>query len=163
LSKPGSVYLPAGTSWIDFWTGEKLDGGRTVIADAPIEKMPLMVRAGSIVPMGPFLQYSTEKPADPIELRIYPGADGSFTLYEDENDNYNYEKGVYATIAFHWNDASRRLTIDARKGEFPGMLKTRTFQIVIAGKSHGVGVEVTSNPDKVVSYTGEEQTIQLPR
>jgi alpha-D-xyloside xylohydrolase len=161
--KTRSVYLPAGTSWIDFWTGEKLDGGRTVIADAPIEKMPLMVRAGSIVPMGPFLQYSTEKPADPIELRIYPGADGSFTLYEDENDNYNYEKGVYATIAFHWNDASRRLTIDARKGEFPGMLKTRTFQIVIAGKSHGVGVEVTSNPDKVVSYTGEEQTIQLPR
>ena len=161
--KTRSVYLPAGTSWIDFWTGEKLEGGRAIVADAPIEKMPLMVRAGSIVPMGPFLQYSTEKPADPIELRIYPGADGSFTLYEDENDNYNYEKGVYATIAFHWNDASRRLTIDARKGEFPGMLKTRTFQIVLAGKSHGVGVEVTSNPDKVVSYTGEEQTIQLPR
>jgi alpha-D-xyloside xylohydrolase len=122
-----------------------------------------MVRAGSIVPMGPFLQYSTEKVADPIELRVYPGADGSFTLYEDENDNYNYEKGVYATIAFHWNDASRRLTIDARKGEFPGMLKSRTFQIVIAGKSHVVGVEVTSIPDKVVSYTGEAQTIQLPR
>jgi alpha-D-xyloside xylohydrolase len=161
--KTRSVYLPAGTSWIDFWTGEKLDGGRAIVADAPIEKMPLMVRAGSIVPMGPFLQYSIEKPADPIELRIYPGADGSFTLYEDENDNYNYEKGVYATIAFHWNDASRRLTIDARKGEFPGMLKTRTFQIVIAGKSHGVGVEVTGNPDKVISYTGEEQTIQLPR
>ena len=161
--KTRSVYLPAGTSWIDFWTGEKLEGGRAIVADAPIEKMPLMVRAGSIVPMGPFLQYSPEKPADPIELRIYPGADGSFTLYEDENDNYNYEKGVYATIAFHWNDASRRLTIDARKGEFPGMLKTRTFQIVLAGKSHGVGVEVTSNPDKVVSYTGEEQTIQLPR
>ncbi|MGO9775545.1 MAG: TIM-barrel domain-containing protein [Terracidiphilus sp.] len=161
--KTRSVYLPGGTSWIDFWTGERLDGGRTIIADAPIEKMPLMVRAGSIVPMGPFLQYSTEKPADPIELRIYPGADGSFTLYEDENDNYNYEKGIYATIAFHWNDAKRQITIDARKGEFPGMLKTRTFQIVVAGKSHGVGVEVTSNPDKVVSYTGEEQMIQLPR
>ena len=161
--KTRSVYLPAGASWIDFWTGERLDGGRVIIADAPIEKMPLMVRAGSIVPMGPFLQYSTEKPADPIELRIYPGADGSFTLYEDENDNYNYEKGVYATIAFHWNDAGHRLTIDARKGEFPGMMKTRTFQIVLAGKSHGVGVDATSNPDKVVSYTGEEQTIQLPR
>jgi alpha-D-xyloside xylohydrolase len=161
--KTRSVYLPAGTSWIDFWTGEKLDGGRVIVADAPIEKMPLMVRAGSIVPMGPFLQYSTEKPADPIELRIYPGADGGFTLYEDENDNYNYEKGVYATIAFHWNDVKRQLTIDARKGEFPGMLKARTFQIVIAGKSHGVGVEVTGNPDKVISYTGEEQTIQLPR
>jgi alpha-D-xyloside xylohydrolase len=161
--KTRSVYLPAGASWIDFWTGEKLDGGRTIVADAPIEKMPLMVKAGSIVPMGPFLQYSTEKAADPIELRIYPGADGSFTLYEDENDNYNYEKGVYATIAFHWNDAKHQLTIDARKGDFPGMLKTRTFQIVLAGKSHGVGVEVTNNPDKVVSYTGEEQKIQMTR
>jgi alpha-D-xyloside xylohydrolase len=113
--------------------------------------------------MGPFLQYSTEKPADPIELRIYPGADGSFTLYEDENDNYNYENGAYATIAFHWDDAKRRLTIDARKGEFPGMLKTRAFHIVMVSKSHGVGVEVIGNPDKVISYQGEEQTIQLPR
>ena len=161
--KTRTVYLPAGTSWIDFWTGEKREGGRTIIADAPIEKIPLMIKAGSIVPMGPFLQYSTEKPADPIELRIYPGADGSFTLYEDENDNYNYENGAYATIAFHWDDAKRRLTIDARKGEFPGMLKTRAFHIVMVSKSHGVGVEVIGNPDKVISYQGEEQTIQLPR
>jgi alpha-D-xyloside xylohydrolase len=161
--KTRSVYLPSGASWFDFWTGEKLEGGRTIIADAPIEKMPLMIRAGSIVPMGPFLQYSTEKPTDPIELRIYPGADGSFTLYEDESDNYNYEKGVYATIAFHWDDAKRQLTIDARKGDFPGMLKTRTFQIVMVRKSHGVGVEVTGNPDKVISYNGGEQTIPLPQ
>ena len=161
--KTRSVYLPAGVSWIDFWTGEKLKGGETIISDAPIEKMPLTIRAGSIVPMGPFLQYSTEKPADPIELRIYPGADGSFTLYEDENDNYNYEKGVYSTIAFHWNDAARRLTIDARKGEFPGMLRTRSFQIVLVKMNHGTGVEVTKNPDKVVVYTGDEQTIQLAK
>jgi alpha-D-xyloside xylohydrolase len=160
--KTRSVYLPAGSSWIDFWTGEKLDGGRTVSADAPIEKMPLMVRAGSIVPMGPLVQYSTEKPVDPIELRIYPGADGSFTLYEDENDNYNYEKGVYATIAFHWDDARRQLTIDARKGEFPGMLKTRLFDVVIVGKSHGAGVDAINNPDKVILYKGERETIQLP-
>jgi alpha-D-xyloside xylohydrolase len=160
--KTRNVYLPAGTSWIDFWTGEKMDGGASIVADAPIEKLPLTIKAGSMLPMGPFLQYSTEKPADPIELRIYPGADGSFTLYEDENDNYNYEKGVYSTIAFHWDDAHRRLTIDARNGEFPGMLKTRTFQLVIVGKSHGVGVDVTANPDKVISYTGEAQTIQLP-
>ena len=161
--KTRSVYVPAGASWIDFWTGEKLEGGRAIIADAPIEKIPLMIRAGSILPMGPFLQYSTEKPADPIELRIYPGADGSFTLYEDESDNYNYEKGVYATIAFHWNNAKRQLTIDARKGDFPGMLRTRTFQIVMVSKSHGVGVDVTANPDKVISYNGEELTITLPR
>jgi alpha-D-xyloside xylohydrolase len=161
--KTRSVYLPAGASWIDFWTGEKLEGGRTIIADAPIEKIPLMIKAGSIVPMGPFLQYSTEKPADPIELRIYPGADGSFSLYEDENESYNYEKGVYATIAFHWDDAKRQLTIGARKGDFPGMLKTRAFHIVMVSKSHGVGVEVTGNPDKVISYQGKDQTIPLPR
>jgi alpha-D-xyloside xylohydrolase len=112
--------------------------------------------------MGPFLQYSTEKPSDPIELRIYPGADGSFTLYEDENDNYDYEKGLYATIPLHWNDARHQLTIGARKGEFPGMLTKRSFQVVVVGKSHGTGVEVTGNPDKVVSYTGDQQTIQLP-
>ncbi len=157
--KTRSVYLPAGSSWFDFWTGEKLEGGRNVVADAPIEKMPLTVKAGSILPMGPLLQYSAEKPADPIELRIYPGADGSFTLYEDESDNYNYEKGVYSTIAFYWDDAKRLLTVDARKGEFPGMLTTRVFQVVIVGKSHGTGVDVTSNPDKVISYQGERQVI----
>jgi alpha-D-xyloside xylohydrolase len=111
--------------------------------------------------MGPFVQYATEKPADPIELRIYPGADGSFTLYEDEIDNYNYEKGVHATIAFHWDDANRRLTVDDRKGSFPGMLKERSFNIVIVGTNHGTGVETTGNPDKVILYHGERQTVQL--
>ena len=120
-----------------------------------------MIKAGSIVPMGPFLQYSTEKPADPIELRIYPGADGSFTLYEDENDNYDYEKGVYSTIDFHWDDTRHQLTIDDRKGEFPGMLKTRSFQVVVVGKSHGTGVEVTKDPDKAISYIGGRQIVQL--
>ena len=162
-AKARSVYLPAGSSWIDFWTGEKQEGGRNVVADAPIEKMPLTIKAGSILPMGPLLQYSDEKPADPIELRIYPGADGSFTLYEDENDNYNYEKGVYSTITFHWDDAKRLLTVDARKGKFPGMLKTRVLQVVIVGKSHGTGVDVTSNPDKVISYNGERQSVQFPQ
>jgi alpha-D-xyloside xylohydrolase len=155
------VYLPAETQWIDFWTGQGLAGGRTITADAPIDKLPLLVKAGSIIPMGPFIQYSTEKPADPIELRVYPGADGSFTLYEDENDNYDYEKGVYATIAFHWDDASRRLTIDDRKGSFPGMLPERTFDIVVVGKDHGTGVGTTDNPDKVVTYQGSQQVIQM--
>jgi alpha-D-xyloside xylohydrolase len=155
------VYLPAGTSWLDFWTGQTLAGGRTLAADAPIDKIPLLVRAGSIIPMGPFIQYAAEKPADPVELRLYPGADGTFTLYEDENDNYNYEKGVHATIAFRWNDAKRQLTIDDRKGSFPGMLKERTFQIVIVGKEHGIGLESTANPDKTVSYHGTRQVIQL--
>jgi alpha-D-xyloside xylohydrolase len=160
--KTRTVYLPAGNQWIDFWTGETMAGGRNVVADAPIDKMPLTVRAGSIVPMGPFVQYATEKPADPIELRVYPGADGSFTLYEDENDNYNYERGVYSTIAFHWDDAKHQLGIDARQGTFPGMLKARTFHVVLVGKGHGAGVEVTDNPDKVISYQGEQQIVQLP-
>jgi alpha-D-xyloside xylohydrolase len=95
-------------------------------------------------------------------LRIYPGADGNFSLYEDENDNYDYEKGVYSTIAFHWDDAKRLLTIDARNGEFPGMLKTRLFDVVIVEKSHGTGVDVTNNPDKVILYKGERETIELP-
>jgi alpha-D-xyloside xylohydrolase len=154
-----TVYLPAGNQWMDFWTGQILPGGQTLNADAPIDKMPLMVRSGSILPMGPFIQYAAEKPADPIELRIYPGADGSFTLYEDENDNYNYEKGVHATIDFHWDDANRRLTIDDRKGSFPGMLKQRSFNIVIVGKDHGTGVEITDNPDKTLVYQGERQIV----
>jgi alpha-D-xyloside xylohydrolase len=162
-AKTRSVYLPAGSQWIDFWTGETLSGGKTIIADAPIDKMPLTIKAGSLLPMGPLVQYATEKPADPIELRIYPGADGSFTLYEDENDNYNYEKGVYATIALHWKDRDHRLTIEARKGDFPGMLKTRTFELVLVKKNHGTGVEVTANPDQVVTYDGQSQTIRLPR
>ena len=157
-----TVYLPAGNQWIDFWTGEMLSGGRNVVADAPIDKIPLMVRSGSIMPMGPFIQYSTEKPADPIELRIYPGADGSFTLYEDENDNYNYEKGVYSTIDFNWDDAQRQLRIEARKGSFPGMLQARTFHVVLVRKGHGTGVEVTDAPDKVISYQGGQQTVRLP-
>ena len=155
------VYLPAGTQWVDFWAGQTLPGGQTIVADAPIDKIPLLVKAGSIIPMGPFIQSAAEKPADPIELRIYPGADGSFTLYEDENDNYNYEKGVHATIAFHWDDANRRLTIDDRKGSFPGMLKERSFNVVIVGTDHGTGVETTGNPDKVISYHGDRQTVQL--
>ncbi len=159
--KTRTVYLPSGTQWIDFWTGEVLSGGRSVVADAPIDKIPLMVRSGSIIPMGPFVQYSTERPADPIELRIYPGANGSFTLYEDENDNYDYEKGVYSTIEFSWDDSRRQLRIDARKGSFPGMLKARTFHVLIVRKGHGTGVEVTDNPDKVISYQGEQQTVAL--
>ncbi len=155
------VYLPASTRWIDFWTGQSTKGGQKITADAPIDKIPLLARAGSIIPMGPFIQYSTEKPADPIELRIYPGANGSFTLYEDENDNYHYEKGVYATIGFQWDDSKRQLTVADRKGEFPGMLKDRTFNVVLVTKDHGTGVEVTAKCDKVVTYTGARQVIQL--
>jgi alpha-D-xyloside xylohydrolase len=155
------VYLPKSTTWFDFWTGKIYKGGQTIDAKAPVETLPLFIKAGSIVPMGPFLQYATEKPANPLELRIYPGANGSFTLYEDENNTYDYEKGVYATISFKWDNAKRELIIGKRQGTFPGMLKERTFHIIIVSPTKGTGVAITKNPDKTVLYDGNGQTIQI--
>jgi alpha-D-xyloside xylohydrolase len=152
------LYLPP-SKWYNFWTGSAVTGGRAIDAMAPLEQLPLYVRAGSILPLGPDEEWSTEKPADPIELRIYPGADGDFTLYEDENDNYNYEKGIYATIRFHWDDARRSLTIDDRKGQFPGMLEGRTFRVVFVGEDHGVGINPEERPDKIVLYSGKQITV----
>ena len=160
-SKTRTVYLPQSTLWYDFWTGTKQDGGQKISAPAPIDIIPLFVPAGSIIPMGPFLQYATEKPANPIELRLYPGADGNFTLYEDENDNYNYEKGVYATIDFKWKDSARSLVISKRNGTFPGMMQKRTFNIVVVGKDHGVGLDISAKPDKTVTYDGNEMEVAL--
>jgi len=128
-------------------------------AAASLNRIPLYVRAGSIVPMGPDLEYATEKPADPIELRVYPGADASFTLYEDVNDNYDYEKGVHATIPVLWDDANRKLTIGDRQGGFPGMLERRAFRVVFVGDGHGVGIDLTAQPDKVVEYSGRQITV----
>ena len=162
VTEPGAttrhLYLPE-SGWYDFWTGSGLSGGRMVDAAAPLDRIPLYIRAGSIVPMGPDVEYTTEKAADPIELRVYTGADGEFTLYEDENDNYNYEKGVYATIAFHWDDVAKRLTIGERKGSFPGMIESRTFRVVFVGPGHGAGVEPAARPDKVVPYSGKAVTV----
>jgi len=155
------VYLPSKHSWFDFWTGNTIEGGQTIKANAPIEKLPLYIKAGSIIPLGPFLQYSTEKPADPIELRIYPGANGSFTLYEDENDNYNYERGIYSTIEFEWDDAQRQLKVANRKGNFPGMLKERVFHVVLVKENHGTGIEITERSDKIVRYYGKEIVIKF--
>jgi alpha-D-xyloside xylohydrolase len=153
-----SVYLPAGTGWFDFWTDEKLSGGQHVTAASPIETMPLYVRAGSIIPYGPDIQYATQS-SDPIELRVYRGADGHFTLYEDENDNYDYEKGVYATISFNWNETNHTLTIGKRIGKFPGMMKNRTFRIVWVSPEHGAGISNEEKPDAIVQYTGSTVTV----
>jgi alpha-D-xyloside xylohydrolase len=149
------VVLPRGTAWTDFWTGKNINGGKTIPSAAPIDIIPLYVRAGSMVPLGPVLQYAVEKPEDPIELRVYPGADGQFVLYEDENDNYDYEKGVYAVIPLTWNDAKKTLVIGDRQGSFPGMPAERTFQVVIVREAHGTGVDVTPDPDKTVLYSGK--------
>lgn len=156
-----AVYLPAGTTWYDFWTGASFKGGQTTTAHAPLETMPLYVRAGSIIPMGPELQYTSERPADPIELRIYAGADGQFTIYEDDGTTYRYEKGEHATISFAWNDVSHTLAIGARVGSFDGMLKERSFRIVRVGSGHGAGEGLTETPDRVVRYDGAVQSIQL--
>jgi alpha-D-xyloside xylohydrolase len=154
-----SVYLPKGTQWFDFWTGKSYSGGITVKADASFETMPLYVKAGSIIPMGPFIQYSSEK-TDPLEIRIYPGASGEFVLYEDENDNYNYEKGVYSLIEFHWNNALKTLTISERKGEFPGMLNKRKFEIVLVNENSGIGIE-TQAISKAIDYSGKKIEVSL--
>jgi len=147
------VYLPASTTWTDFWTGQTTPGGQTVDAAAQIQTLPLYVRAGSILPYGPKVQYSAEA-ADPLELRVYRGADGAFTLYEDEGDNYNYEKGVYATIPFKWDEKAGVLTIGARKGKFPGMLERRKFRVVWVAPGHGAGLDSTEKADAEVVYNG---------
>ena len=159
--KTEPVYLPRGTEWYDFWTGEKFNGGQTVNREVPIDIMPLYVRAGSILPLGPDVQYAEEKKWDALEIRIYSGADAEFTLYEDENDNYNYEKGFYSIITFKWDDAKQILTITDRNGEFPGMLKKRKFKIVLVNKKQGIGDQLSESINKIVPYNGKSVRIQL--
>jgi len=105
------------------------------------------------------VEYASEKAADPIEIRVYRGASGSFVLYEDEGDNYDYEKDAHATIRIEWDDAARKLTIGAREGEFPGMLENRKFHIVYAGEDHGAGVELSKEADAIIEYSGKAVTI----
>jgi alpha-D-xyloside xylohydrolase len=151
-----SVYLPATTGgWYLFWTGAAAAGGAKLDAPAPFDAMPVYVRAGSIIPFGPELQYTGEKPADPITLYVYGGADGSFTLYEDQGLTYDYEKSALTTIPFKWNDAKKTLTIGARYGTFPGMLESRTFQVVRITADKAVGYPIAGTPDKTVTYKGE--------
>jgi alpha-D-xyloside xylohydrolase len=149
------VYLPK-AKWYDFWTGVATDGGRMFNAITPLDRLPVYVRAGSIVPLGPDQEWSTEKAEDPIELRVYRGADGDFSIYEDENDSYDYEKGVYATIPLHWDDGRQTLTIGDRKGQFPGMLESRTFRVVWVGENHGAGIDPADQADQVVQYVGKQ-------
>lgn len=155
------VYLPNTTRWTDFWTGAQYLGGRTLQSPTPLDITPIHVPAGSIIPMGPAIQYASEKPADPIELRIYPGKDGQFTLYEDEGDSYNYEKGLYATIPISWSQSTKTLTIGAQKGSFPGMTTKRRFDVVLVRPSHGVGLDPCPTPDRKISYEGKSVSVKL--
>ena len=149
-TKSATKYLPKGALWYDFWTGKAYQGGKNVTLETTFDRVPMFVRAGSILPLGPEMQYVGEKAWDNLELRLYPGTDGTFTLYEDEGDNYNYEKGVYSTIAFTWNDNTRTLTIGERKGQFPGMLTKRQFTVVLP-----------DGTSKAIDYDGASTTIKL--
>ncbi len=155
------VYLPGETSWYDFWTGALNPGGKTLEAPAPYDSMPLYVRAGSIVPFGPELQYTTESAADPITLFVYAGADGAFTLYEDDGRTYQYEKGKFARIPIRWKDAAKTITIGQREGSFPGMLAQRTFNIVLITKDRPVGFSFAPQAGREVKYTGNELVLRL--
>ncbi len=159
-AKSRNVYLPAETHWYDFWTGHAHMGGAAVNAPAALDSMPLHIRAGSVLPLGPVVQYAA-LPADPLEIRVYPGADGTFTLYEDENDNYNYERGVYSQITFTWEDHSRTFSVGARQGQFPGMMINRTFHIVLVRSGHGTGTTPTPHPDHVVQYKGSKVVVAI--
>lgn len=143
--KSRNVYLPAGTNWYDFWTNEKIKGGQEIIRKTTIDMIPLYVKEGAIIPFGPKVQFAAEKKWDNLEIKVYPGKDGSFVLYEDEFDNYNYEKGAYSEIEFLWNETSKRLTISNRKGQYNGMLTSRKFTIVMPNGS-----------EKVINYNGKK-------
>lgn len=148
--KSMKVYLPAGTKWYNYWTDEYLNGGQEITVTTTFNRIPLFVRAGSIVPLGPDVQYTTEKKWDNLTLRVYPGADGEFTLYEDEFDNYNYEKGAYTEIPMTWNNKKRTLTIGARKGNYDGMITHRKFTVKSA-----------DGKEKTVEYSGKKVTVKL--
>lgn len=155
------TYLPSGANWYDFWNNERLKGGQTVKKECPLDILPLYVRAGSIIPMGPVMQYATEKPDAPYEIRIYPGANAEFTVYEDDNETYNYEKGERAMYELTWDDAARTLTIGQRQGSFPGMLQARKLNIVLASPDENAGIETASVNVKSVNYTGKSMLIKF--
>lgn len=160
-SSPVQVYLPKGSKWIDFWTNEMIEGGREINRECPISIMPLYIKAGSILPLGPKVQYTSEKKWNDLDICIYPGANGEFTLYEDEFDNYDYEKGAFTSIRFTWDDANRTLTISDRNGSYPGMLKNRRFNLTVMKPGKQNAETVMIKADKKVSYSGKKMSFKL--
>ena len=156
------VYLPKQKGWYDFYTGAYHAGGQAIVADAPYDKIPVFIPEGAILPIGPEMQWSDEKKPKLIDLYVYAGKDASYTLYEDEGTNYNYEKGKYAVIDFKYDDARKQVTIGARKGSFDGMLQKRRFNIILVDQKKQQGVNLAKSPKgKVVKYSGQAMTVKL--
>jgi alpha-D-xyloside xylohydrolase len=160
-SRSRTVYLPSGSTWYEMKTGRGISGGQTIQADAPYTEIPLYIKAGSIIPCGPEIQYTTEKPADPIRLFVYTGTNGSFTFYEDENTNTNYEHGKFATIPISYNEQKQELTIGKRQGSFTGMVTKRTFEVIFISSKKPSGLDFQIKPDAIVAYHGSRQTIKM--
>jgi alpha-D-xyloside xylohydrolase len=160
-SRSRAVYLPSGRGWYDLRNGKYFKGGQTIEADAPYTDIPIYVKTGSIIPCGPEIQYTTETQADPIRLFVYTGNDGSFMLYEDENVNYNYEKGNSSTIPLSYNEKGHTLTVGKRQGKFPGMLETRTFEINWISSNKPAGLDFQSKPDTIILFNGNEQSVRM--
>ena len=156
-----SVYFPKQTGWYNLYSGEYVEGGQSLIVDAPYERIPVFVREGSIIPFGPEIQYSDEKPAELINLYVYAGKDGQFMLYEDEGVNYNYEKGKYATIDITYDDSSKTITFGKRNGQFNGMLKQRRFNVVLITREQPKALNMENPEGKLVQYNGKAVSIQL--
>lgn len=155
------VYLPKSAGWYDLYSGKWYSGGQKIVADAPYERMPVFVKAGSIIPFGPELQYTSEKPADTIILNIYSGADAAFNLYEDEGTNYNYEKGAFTTIPIKYTEATKIISVGDRKGSFDGMLSTRIFRINIISPKQTKSLDFDATCDKEIIYTGKKLVIKI--
>ena len=178
VTQPGMqsrwLYLPPAAAWYDFWTGQRYKGAQHIEAAAPLDRIPLFVKAGSILPLGPVQQYAGQTPAAPLTLRIYPGADGHFTLYEDQGDGYAYEQGAHATIPLTWTEATHTLLIGARQGSYPGMAAQRQMRVVLVDANHGVGDGLADVPaaaqtgatagsgGQTLTYTGAATQVHLP-
>jgi alpha-D-xyloside xylohydrolase len=154
-AKARTVYLPGQLPWYNFWTGERSNAGQTVVTKAELGTIPLFIQAGSILPLGPAIQYADERSSEPMELRVYPGADGRFELYDDEGDGYGYQTGKFATIELRWNDATHELTLGKRNGKFRGMPSKLAFKVVCGPSLH-------ADRSSTVAYSGTGRTVALP-
>ena len=154
------VYFPSVYGWYDLYSGQFIPGGRYLDVNAPYERIPLFIREGSIVPFGPEIEYTSQKPADPLTLFVYTGRNASFTLYEDEGVNYGYERGEFSSIQLSYDETSGELTIGERKGQYPGMLQKRTFNVVWVTRTNNIEFDIDMDPHTTVAYDGSRIVVR---